>query len=293
MQQKSFSRVRVVPHLRAPAAYNLAVEHALFESAKKQLKATGECTPIVRTYEFSSHSVVLGYDQPIAEIDAGYCRDNDIAVTMRQTGGGSVFLNPSDVQYAYIIPQRYTHELLGSVNERLRTGLLFSGASCVLRTIHDQSVLRVARPERDKSFVFDAQRRTMVFYNGETKHLVWHHGTILVSRDGYKHMPRALKATPQEVRIINEGNFWVSQHALARSALVAGVEKHLPFSLDGAFVQPLTQAEKRRAQELYDAFYNNPKAFSDGKKSYGICYLPDHEELPENDYDMERYVVTE
>jgi hypothetical protein len=287
-------KVRLVPHTHASAGWNLALEHALYELSFARLRTKGWFEPVVRTYSFQNNSVVLGYKQPISEIDLQYCVDNSIDVTMRQTGGGSVFLNPSDIQYAYLMPVAYSADLLGVINRGLHTGIKDEGLFPMLLEVNGQRVIRMPDSGRDKSFVFDAQRRGLCkdpFGDGY-KHILWHHGTILVSRQGYNHMPVALKASPRITRIINEGNYWLSGAAVfRRSSLLHTLSAQLPFSLGRAYVQDFTAEELALAKTLYDALYSDPRSFSDGNKPYGICYIPDTEELPESAYDMEKYAV--
>ncbi len=265
-------KVRIVPHKRADAAWNLALEEALFLRAKQDLLKGKEVQPIVKLYSFDKPSVVLGYMQKMSEIDYDYCKEVGVNVTMRTTGGGSVYLGKNDLQYSLILPQAYSIEMLKKINESLVSGLQDVGFDPNLITKTGHPVLRM----RGRGFVFDAQRRF--------KNLVLHHGTTLVDNQDYSHMPHALKATKEEIKILNEGNIWLKEEAeVKEQKLIKAFEKNLP---EGASVikKDFTDAEIRLAKKLYKDFYTNYEEISTGKKDYGICYKTD------SAYDMEKYV---
>ena len=112
-------KLRIIPHKRADAAWNLALEEALFLRAKQDLLKGKEVQPIVKLYSFPRPSVVLGYMQKISEIDYNYCKENKVDVTMRTTGGGSVYLGKNDMQYSLILSSGYSKEVLRKINEEI------------------------------------------------------------------------------------------------------------------------------------------------------------------------------
>ena len=175
-------KLRIIPHKKADAAWNLALEEALFLRAKQDMLAGKEIQPIVKTYSFPKPTVVLGYMQKIAEIDKEYCEQQGVHVTMRTTGGGSVYLGKEDLQYSLLLPENYSLEMLKQVNTDIVNSIQDIGFSpeLILKTGHP--VVRLD----NRGFVFDAQRRF--------KNLVLHHGTTLVGNDDYDHMPAALKS---------------------------------------------------------------------------------------------------
>lgn len=289
--------VRVIPYTHQPAPLSLALEEAVFRCAMEQLKQTGWFDPIIRIYSFSKNSVILGYMQRIDEISTTYCASHNIDVTMRITGGGSVFLTPHDIQYSCILPYRYDHQMLKLVNTSITNALKEHQIYATLRTVNGQPVSRLPKQGIDKSFVFDAQRRaSCITHQGQTAHAVWHHGTILVSTQGYEHMPQALKAPPRVIDAINYGNAWLGTlPTFIRNTCIKNLQQHL---FQGKlYEQSYTDQEYLLAQDLLKSFYANPKAFSNGRKTYGVCYIPDAGVimLPDQDitYDINKYVVEE
>lgn len=265
-------KLRIVPFKRADASWNLALEEALFLKAKQDLLAGKEVQPVVKMYSFKSPSVVLGYMQKISEIDKRYCDERGINVTMRTTGGGSVFLGEQDLQYSLIMPSGYSKKVLRSINEDIVNAMQDNGfsAQMIEKTGHD--VVRLDK----RGVVFDAQRRF-----GK---LMLHHGTTLVDNFDYKHMPKALKASPKELEILKNGNVWLRQvQQVKERDLIKAFEKNLPGNVS-IVRKDYTNEEIALARELHKKFYTNAEAISEGKKDYGICYLTD------SDYDMEKYV---
>src|SRR3989344_1661580 len=157
-------KVRIIPHQRASVSWNLALEESLFLRAKQDLLEGKEIQPIIKLYSFSRPSVVLGYMQKLSEIDYDYCNESKVDVTMRTTGGGSVYLGKNDLQYSLILPTDYSKELLRRINTSIIHSLQDVGFSPQLKMLDNHPVIRM----NNKSFVFDAERRF--------KNLLLHHG---------------------------------------------------------------------------------------------------------------------
>jgi hypothetical protein len=279
-------KVRVVPHFSGSAAMNLAKEEALFLGAAEELKKSGKFDPIVGLYSFVNPSVILGYRQPLEEIDLSYIDEHNIDVTMRKTGGGSVFLSPDEMQYYYILPFKYRESILHSINKGIQTGLGDAGFSAQIKLINKHHVLRM---DEDHSFVFDAQRRRFVFRGDVNNplHLFLHHGTILVDDREYGHMPSALMAPPKIAERLQTGNVWLrNKQQIGMQRLIKVLQRSLPLNSE-TYTKNFEPEEINVAQGLHDDYYSVRNRFSDGKKAYGICYLPGP------DYDMNKYMTEE
>ena len=71
------------------AADNMAMDQTLLE-----LKGSGKSPDTIRFLQFKPRSVLVGYHQAIQEeIRMGYCRENNIDVNRRITGGGAIFFD--------------------------------------------------------------------------------------------------------------------------------------------------------------------------------------------------------
>lgn len=278
--------IRYVPHFEETAAMALAREEALFTMAKEELRRTNSFSPIVGLYSFLRPSVILGYRQPISEIDVSYCDNNGIDVTMRKSGGGSVYLSSEEIQYFYILPYAYSRELLADINARIKDGLSDAGFSPQLKIINEYKVLRM---DEKYSFVFDAQKSAII-YNGDPhnpKHILLHHGTILIDNKDYHHMVPALKASERQSLLLTTGNVWLrNKKEIAKQRLIQTLKKNLPFNTK-VITRDFSQQEISLAERLHHEFYNNREEFSRGNKPYGICYIPGP------DYDMDKYRIEE
>ncbi len=267
--------IRIIPFRRESAAWNLALEEALFLKAKEKLNKGQEVPTIIKTYSFSKPSVVLGHRQILEEVDHEYIDNQGLNLTMRTTGGGSVYLGKNDVQYSIITTEPYSKEFLKKINSQIVEALQDAGFPAALIKKNNHDIVRV----KGKGTIFDAQRRY--------KNLTLHHGTTLVDNFDYDHMNAALKATKQEKKILEEGNLWLRQlKQIKEKQLIKNFEKN--FSQEEKIIKKdYTEDELKLAKQLYKTYYSNRKKWSDGKKKHGICYLTD------TDYDMDLYAEVE
>jgi lipoate-protein ligase A len=264
-------KFRIIPHGREKASWHLALEEALFLKAKEKILKGEVPQPIIRMYSFQKPSVILGYMQNILEVDADLCKELKVDLTMRSTGGGSVYLGKEDLQYSLLLPTIYNKELLRKINLSISDSLQDVGFSPELKTNNNHTVIRM----NNKSFVFDAERRF--------KNLLLHHGTTLVNNFDYGAQSDILKATQSEIEDMGNGMLWLKQiQEVKEKALVKALERNLPKDSSVQF-KDFTSEEIKLAKELHKNFYANKKAFSAGSKKFGICYLPSTQ------YDMELY----
>lgn len=262
---------RIIPHERADPAWHLALEEALYLKARENILKGNPVQPIVRLYSFSQQSVILGYQQRISEVNTEFCKNNNIRITMRSTGGGSVFLGKNELQYSLLLPLNYSKELLKKINTSIIDSLQNIGFHPNLSLSGNHPVIRM----NSKSFVFDAERRS--------PNLLLHHGTVLVENFDFDLIKGTLQATKNEVEDMQSGMLWLREvQQLKEQQLIKSFEKNLPEN-SSIIRKDFTNEEMQLAKKLYKNFYNNPKAFSEGKKKYGICYLPS------TIYNMEQY----
>ena len=89
-------------------ALNLALDDALLESAEK----TSTHSEVLRLWEPTSPMVVIGRSSPLnTEVNLDYCRDNDIPVFRRISGGQSIVTATGCLMYAVLIDYRKRPEL--------------------------------------------------------------------------------------------------------------------------------------------------------------------------------------
>ncbi|MEM7453512.1 MAG: biotin/lipoate A/B protein ligase family protein [Planctomycetota bacterium] len=87
---------------------NIALDEAVLERAER-----GECTDeLMRFWEPMKPIVVIGRSSPIEmEVDLDFCRQNDIAVVRRASGGQSVVNGPGCLIYSVLISYEKRPEL--------------------------------------------------------------------------------------------------------------------------------------------------------------------------------------
>lgn len=80
-------------------AENLACDEALLEAAEQ-----GRSAEVVRLWESARHFVVLGYaNRAQTEVNLSFCRDRQIPVLRRCSGGGTVLQGPGCLNYTLIL----------------------------------------------------------------------------------------------------------------------------------------------------------------------------------------------
>lgn len=82
----------------ADGATNMAIDQALLQNTDTVIQ------PIMRVYGWSPYCISLGYHQSEDDIDFNLCRERQIDVVRRPTGGRAV-LHAEEVTYAVIVPQ--------------------------------------------------------------------------------------------------------------------------------------------------------------------------------------------
>lgn len=102
MTSSSASRCRIVITSSDSAAYNMAVDEAIFNACRR-----GKAPPTLRLYTWRPPAVSLGYGQNIdIELDPRRCRAYGIDIVRRPSGGRAV-LHDEEMTYALVIPEGY------------------------------------------------------------------------------------------------------------------------------------------------------------------------------------------
>ena len=88
---------RIIPFEQYDPFENMAIDEAIFRVNQRR-----ELSPTLRLYGWKKTAVSLGYFQNAeAEIQCGYCRDRDIDIVRRPTGGKAV-LHGDDLTYSLV-----------------------------------------------------------------------------------------------------------------------------------------------------------------------------------------------
>ena len=107
-------------------AWNMAVDEALAEAVD-----AGRSSPVLRLYGWSPPCLSLGFSQPYAAADAGFCAAHGVDVVRRPTGGRAV-LHHQELTYAVAAPlgrAPFAHDLQAAY--RTICGALVAGLRAV------------------------------------------------------------------------------------------------------------------------------------------------------------------
>ena len=96
----NWKALRLVASGPCSASYNMALDEALSESARK-----GGSDPCLRIYGWREPSVSLGYLQRSGDIDLSYCKQAGIPVVRRPTGGRAI-LHGVELTYSFSASNR-------------------------------------------------------------------------------------------------------------------------------------------------------------------------------------------
>ena len=90
---------RLIEQSTNNAATNMAIDHAVYESV-----ANGRELPTIRFYKWVPSSISLGAYQNPKEINLDACKNHNIGIVRRMTGGRAVFHDKADFTYSVIAP---------------------------------------------------------------------------------------------------------------------------------------------------------------------------------------------
>jgi len=93
---------------------NMAVDEAVLMHCIQ-----GESPPTLRFYEWEKPSISVGYAMDVeAEVNLSLCREKDVPVVRRMTGGGLVF-HQCDITYTVVFPEDFRSEKERGSGKRL------------------------------------------------------------------------------------------------------------------------------------------------------------------------------
>lgn len=133
---------RLISDDQVSASFGLAIDEAL-----AQRVGTGESSPMLRLYTYRSHCALLGrFQNAENELHLEYCRENNIPVNRRPTGGGAIIMGENQLGVALTIPGNLgdtysrARELMGKFSSGLVIGLNSLGVKAEFRRKNDIEV---------------------------------------------------------------------------------------------------------------------------------------------------------
>jgi len=232
------------------AEINMAIDEAL------TLLCTG---PILRFYEWNP-SVSIGYNQSTKEINLEYCKNNNISIVRRITGGKAVF-HDKELTYSFMIPKNcnvLSEDLIQSykqISEALVLGIEKIGIKTTIKKMNEKIKSEICFNSsnwyelkiNEKKIAGSAQRRL----NGK----ILQHGSILLDFDYGKNSKifnyeiESLKNNITSIK--NESNENVDIEKLKKE-IKNGFKEKFGFK----FTQSeLNKEEKKLARELREKYF--------------------------------------
>lgn len=104
-------KFRLIDTGHRSAAWNIAMDQVLLELAHKSL-------PTIRFLSFSPHCTLVGNFQSVEqEVRIDYCKENNIDINRRITGGGAIYFDESQIGWEIIGQMKYFNMNLSKMNE--------------------------------------------------------------------------------------------------------------------------------------------------------------------------------
>ncbi len=123
------------------ASHNMAIDEAIARFVRR-----GDVPPTLRLYGWNTASLSVGYFQKTAGIDTDYCRQHDIPVVRRPTGGRAV-LHDDELTYSFSVRTDRAPFSQGLLTSYRQISTAF------MRALEKMHIIAYARQEREKGAV--------------------------------------------------------------------------------------------------------------------------------------------
>jgi|ETNmetMinimDraft_2_1059921.scaffolds.fasta_scaffold17346_3 lipoate-protein ligase A len=232
---------------------NMAIDEALVISVRKNK------VPIIRFYNFEKKSITLGINQNSNDINLEYCKENDIDIVRRPTGGQALFHDVDDFTYCVIVnPEGRYKEFMDSYRE-IASWIIDSFSLLGIKTIFDNSSSILAD---NKKICGNAQTRVL----GP----ILQHGSIFYSLD-LETLEKIFKIKKEIIKektisILNFNNFSFNQiHSAFKEGFLKGKE---------FYVDEISKEEWKTVNELLKNKYKTDRwNFNKNKPVKGSCHV--------------------
>jgi lipoyl(octanoyl) transferase len=176
---------RILPHETGDGVSNMALDEALLDFV-----AADPSSAVVRTYDWSSPTLSLGYFQSIAEAE-GDPRWADVPIVRRPTGGGALW-HDREVTYAVVVPgdhpaSKPSRTLYRTIHRAIADHLRSVGIAAIRRGDLDSSKFPDDRPflcftDRDGEDIVVREAKIVGSAQRRRSGAVLQHGSLLLGR---------------------------------------------------------------------------------------------------------------
>lgn len=237
------------------AAMNMAIDHAIYESV-----ANGRELPTIRFYQWVPSSISLGAYQSPKEINLEACKEHNVGIVRRMTGGRAVFHDKADFTYSVIAPIRVFNYSIENAYRQI--------CSRIINALNDLGIN--AGLENKNDVVVEGKKISGNAAKAMDKGVYLQHGTLIYDID-FEVMPKVLNISE---KIVNERATSVLQHKKISQNKVYDALKS-SFTKDKEFkIEQLSKYELMRAENLAKTRYSTIMLPSGTLlKNRGACYV--------------------
>jgi len=233
---------RFIPKTKLDPHFTIAMEEVLINKVSKSR------TPMIRFWEWESKTITIGRSQKASnEVDLELCKELDISVIRRPSGGGTMYHAPGrEIVYSVIAPRDYFPDDITEIYREI--------CGVLVKTLRDMDIFaEFVKPNSvfidDKKISGSAQKIT--------KKAVLQHGTVLYEPD------------EEEMFSLLKRNDSPDKYISSKMSPVSGISrvKEISFSelynalkegfLDGKeyFTERLSDKEFKETEELVNKKY--------------------------------------
>ena len=246
---------RLIEQQEYLAAMNMAIDHAIYESVANEREL-----PTIRFYKWANSSISLGAYQNPKEIELELCKENNIDVVRRMTGGRAVFHDKIDFTYSVIAPIRVFGYSIDNAYKEI--------CSCIINALQDMGIK--AALENKNDIMVDGKKISGNASKAMDKGIYLQHGTLIYDVD-FELMPKVFNIDLQTVK---EKVASVLQHKKLSQNQVYKSLKNNFIKNKEIKEENLSKFELMRAEDLAKAKYSTINLPSGSfMKKKGACYV--------------------
>ena len=246
---------RLIEQETYSAAMNMAIDHAIYESV-----ANGRELPTIRFYKWENNSVSLGAYQNPKDINLDACKNNNVDVVRRMTGGRAVFHDKNDFTYSVIAPIKVFNYSIKHAYMQI--------CSCIIHTLKELGIKSALENRND--IIINNKKISGNAAKAMDKGVYLQHGTMIYDID-FEVMPKVLNLSGDLVRkrvtsVLNHKN-------ISRQKVYDILKNN--FVKDKEFkTEELSKYELMRAEDLAGAKYSSVMLPSGTlMRNKGACYV--------------------
>jgi len=248
-------KYRLIEQVPYSAAMNMAIDHSIYESVANEREL-----PTIRFYKWTNSSISLGAYQNPKEVNLDLCREKNIDVVRRMTGGRAVFHDKVDFTYSVVAPIRIFNYSLQAAYKEI--------CSCIINALKDMGIK--ADLENKNDIMVKGKKISGNASKAMDKGIYLQHGTLIYDLD-LDVMPKVLNIDSDAVK---EKVTSVLQHKKLSQKKVYDTLRENFIKDKEIQVDKLSKFELIRAEDLSKSAYSSVFLPAGSfMKNKGACYV--------------------